>query len=61
MSNIEYFFFLAIDARKYFVLQMSPSGPTVSCAIDARNDMSRLQRSLGPIVTPRQIIGGSTD
>ena len=53
--------FLAIDACKYFVLQLSPSGPTASRAIDERDDMSCLRRSPGPTVTPRRVIGRSTD
>ena len=53
--------FLPIDARKYFALWLSPSGPTTKRAIDARNDMSCLRHSPGPIVTPRRIIGRSTD
>ena len=53
--------FLAIDAREYFVLQLCPSGPTASSAIGARDDMSRLWRSPGPIVTPRRVNGRSTD
>ena len=42
-------------------LQLCPSGPTAKCAIDARNDMSCLRHSPGPIVTPRRIIGRSND
>ena len=53
--------FLPIDARKYFVLQLCPSGPAASRANDARNDMSRLRRSRGHIGTPRRLIGRSTD
>ena len=53
--------FLAIDERKYFVLQLCPSGSAANRAIDARNAMSCLQRSRGHIGTPRRLIGRSTD
>ena len=53
--------FLAIDASKYFVLKLCPSGPTTSHVIDPHNDMSCMLLSPGSIVTPWQIIGRGTN
>ena len=45
--------FVAIDARKFYVLQLCSSGPTASRAIGARNAMLCLWHSRGHIGTPR--------
>ena len=44
--------FLAIDACKYFVLQLSPSGPTASRVSDASDAMLRLRHSQGILEHP---------
>ena len=50
-----------IDARKYFVLQLCPSGPTAIHASDARYAMSCIWHSQGHIGTPMQLLGRSID